>query len=49
MLKTRYKTKRTSIDTTGLDEDQIFWMLTGEETLKKLWDNPYDEIWDDVL
>jgi len=31
-----------------LDEDNL-WMLTGEETLKKTWDNPYDEKWDDVL
>ena len=31
-----------------LSEDQL-WMLAGEETLKKTWDNKYDERWDDVL
>ncbi len=31
-----------------LDEDYL-WMLTGEETLKKTWDNPYDARWDDVI
>ena len=32
----------------SLSEDQL-WMLAGEETLKKTWDNKYDERWDDVL
>lgn len=31
-----------------LDEDTA-WMLLGEETLKKTWDNKYDARWDDVL
>jgi AbrB family looped-hinge helix DNA binding protein len=25
------------------------WMLLSEKSLKKVWDNPYDERWDDVL
>ncbi len=32
----------------NLHEDNL-WMLVGEETLKKTWDNKYDERWDDVL
>jgi len=32
----------------SLDEDSL-WMLVGEETLKKTWDNKYDERWNDVL
>ncbi len=31
-----------------VDEDH-FWMLVGELSLRKTWDNPYDERWDDVL
>ena len=31
-----------------LDEDH-FWMLASELSLKKTWDNPRDERWDDVL
>ena len=30
-----------------LDDKHIF-MLASEGTLKKIWDNPYDERWDDV-
>ncbi len=25
------------------------WALLSEQSLKKVWDNPYDERWDDVL
>ncbi len=32
----------------NLNEENL-WMLVGEETLKKTWDNKYDERWDDVL
>jgi len=42
------KTKAENIDMTESNEDQL-WMLVGEETLKKTWDNPHDERWDDVL
>lgn len=31
-----------------LDEKHIL-MLLSESSLKKTWDNPYDERWDDVL
>ena len=31
-----------------LDEKHIL-MLLSETSLKKTWDNPYDERWDDVL
>ena len=31
-----------------LDEKHIM-MLLSETSLKKTWDNPYDERWDDVL
>lgn len=31
-----------------LDENHIL-MLLSETSLKKVWDNPYDERWDDVL
>lgn len=31
-----------------LTEDML-WMLVGEETLQKTWDNPYDKQWDDLL
>ena len=31
-----------------LSENEL-WMLAGEEALKKTWDNPYDQRWDDVL
>lgn len=31
-----------------LTEKQLF-MLLGEESLKRTWDNPYDEQWDEVL
>ena len=30
-------------------DDDTAWMLLGEETLKKTWDNKYDARWDDVL
>ncbi|MBI2665977.1 AbrB/MazE/SpoVT family DNA-binding domain-containing protein [Candidatus Woesearchaeota archaeon] len=29
--------------------EDMLWMLVGEETLKKTWDNPYDKQWDDFL
>ena len=29
-------------------EDQL-WMLAGEETLRKTWNNKYDERWNDEL
>jgi len=32
----------------ALEEDQL-WMIAGEETLKKTWDNKHDERWNDVL
>ncbi len=31
-----------------LTEDML-WMLVGEETLQKTWDNQYDKQWDDLL
>ena len=31
-----------------LNEDNL-WMLIGEESLKKTWDNLYDKQWDEVL
>ena len=39
---------KLTIKKISLSEDQL-WMLAGEETLKKTWDNQYDERWDDVL
>ncbi len=29
--------------------DKHLFMLASESSLKKIWDNPYDERWDDVL
>lgn len=29
--------------------ESILAMLSSEETLRKTWDNPYDERWDDVI
>ena len=29
--------------------DDYFWMLLGESSLAKVWDNPEDARWDDVL
>jgi len=31
-----------------LDEPH-YWMLVAESSLRKTWDNKYDERWDDVL
>lgn len=30
-------------------DDRHLLMLASETSLKKLWDNPFDERWDDVL
>lgn len=30
-------------------KESIDWMMLAEKSLKKLWDNPYDKRWDDVL
>ncbi len=30
-------------------DERHFLMLLSESSLKKTWDNPYDERWDDVL
>lgn len=30
-------------------KESIGWMILGEESLKKLWDNPYDKMWDTYL
>ena len=32
----------------NLDENYA-WMLLSEESLKKVWDNPFDKRWDDVF
>ena len=32
-----------------LDEEDYFWMLASESSLKETWDNEYDKRWDDVL
>ena len=39
---------KISIKPVKLDEKHIL-MLLSESSLKKTWDNPYDERWDDVL
>ena len=39
---------KITIKPVKLDEKHIM-MLLGETSLKKTWDNPYDERWDDVL
>ncbi len=33
---------------TKLDEKYVF-MLLSESSLKKVWDNAYDEMWDELL
>lgn len=40
--------EKITIKPVKLDEKHIF-MLLSETSLKKTWDNPYDERWDDVL
>ena len=30
-------------------DEKYAWMLLSEGSLKKVWDNPYDQRWDDVL
>ncbi len=30
-------------------EEKYIFMLISESSLKKTWDNPYDEQWDDLL
>lgn len=47
LLVTEDKDKIT-IKPVKLDEKHIL-MLLSETSLKKTWDNPYDERWDDVL
>lgn len=42
------KEGKITIQPVTLDEDH-FWMLVSELSLKKTWDNPYDDRWDDVL
>ncbi len=32
-----------------LDEEDYFWMLVNELSMKDTWDNEYDKRWDDVL
>ena len=39
---------KITIKPVKLDEKHLF-MLLSETSLKKAWDNPYDERWDDVL
>ena len=39
---------RITIKPVKLDEKHLL-MLLSEMSLKKTWDNPYDERWDDVL
>ncbi len=39
---------KISIKPAKLTEKQLL-MLLSETSLKKTWDNPYDERWDDVL
>lgn len=39
---------KITIKPVKLDEKHIL-MLLSESSLKKTWDNPYDERWDDVL
>lgn len=40
--------EKITIKPVKLDEKHIM-MLLSETSLKKTWDNPYDERWDDVL
>ncbi len=40
--------EKITIKPITLDE-RHFLMLLSESSLKKTWDNPYDERWDDVL
>ena len=40
--------EKITIKPVKLDEKHLF-MLLSETSLKKTWDNPYDERWDDVL
>ena len=47
LIVTEDKDKIT-IKPVKLDEKHIL-MLLSETSLKKTWDNPYDERWDDVL
>lgn len=47
LIVSEYKDKIT-IKPVKLDEKHIL-MLLSETSLKKTWDNPYDERWDDVL
>ena len=47
LIVTEDKNKIT-IKPVKLDEKHIL-MLLSETSLKKTWDNPYDERWDDVL
>ena len=42
------KDKKLMLRKVVLSEDQL-WMLVGEDSLKKTWDNPHDKRWDDVL
>ena len=39
---------KITIKPVKLNEKHLF-MLLSETSLKKTWDNPYDERWDDVL
>jgi|GEM_PF-457251 len=39
---------KITIKKATLEEDQL-WMLAGEETLKKTWNNKHDERWNDAL
>ena len=40
--------EKITIKPVRLNEKHLF-MLLSETSLKKTWDNPYDERWDDVL
>jgi len=40
--------EKITIKPVKLNEKHLF-MLLSETSLKKTWDNPYDERWDDVL
>lgn len=33
----------------ALDSDRAAWLKVSEETLKKAWDNPDDEVFDELL
>ncbi|MBI2541882.1 AbrB/MazE/SpoVT family DNA-binding domain-containing protein [Candidatus Woesearchaeota archaeon] len=48
LLVSEDKEKITIKPIVKLDEKHLF-MLLSETSLKKTWDNPYDERWDDVL